>query len=245
MSVEKRLLEIWAADYINTLPALVKDRGFCYSHNTTQKDILVTGFNPSFRKNEMEGNQSYDGNQIFYIKKHDNYVAPMQKMLFDGNIDLRSQTTYLDLFYFREENQDTWRKLILSSQGGIQFAVDQLNLTQHIIEDIVKPKLIIVKNKESWAYWGKLAAENIIWMGYQIEFMQNMVCGELWKITGLIDSKERIAPEFTTTNIKNSYILFTQHINQYTKMEERPTSLVLKTILDCYNVEMKIKALAI
>jgi hypothetical protein len=245
MLIEKRLTEIWASDYINTLPALVKDRGFCYSANTAQKEILITGINPSFRKNETEGNKGFDGCQMFFIETYDNYVAPMQKMLSDGNIDLRQQAAYLDLFYFREEDQKIWREKILPTQGGIPFAVDQLNLTQHIIEDIVKPKLIVVKNKESWAYWGKLIEEGLIWMGYQFEFVQKMVCGELWKITGLLNSNERIAPEFTKTNLQGSYVLFTQHINQYTKVEERPTPIVLKTILDWYDAEKNARNLAI
>ena len=49
MSVEKRLSEIWAADYIQTLPSLIKDRGFIFADNE-QKDILITGFNSRCRR---------------------------------------------------------------------------------------------------------------------------------------------------------------------------------------------------
>ncbi len=235
MNINERLLEIWSQDYINTLPALIKDRGFDYSENDKQKDILITGFNPSFDPKETES-KSTNFNNILNTEKPDtHYWYPIRKMLFDeeSNIDLRPNAAYLDLFYFREQEQTFLTKHILKNKNGIPFVVDQMNLTQHIIEDVIKPKLIIVKNKESWAYWGKLANEGFIWMGYQFEFIQNMTCGELFKITGLIDSLERISPEFTKTNLENSYVLFTQYINQYTPAEKRPTALAVKAILDC------------
>ena len=124
----------------------------------------------------------------------------------------------------------------MKSSAGIPFIVDQINLTQHIIEDVIKPKVIIVKNKESAAYWGKLENDGIIWMGYKFEYMKTLVCGELFKITGLIESSERIAPEIKISNIENTLVLFTQHINQYTAKEKRPTPEILKTLLDFYNV---------
>ena len=54
MSVEKRLSEIWAADYIQTLPSLIKDRGFIFADNE-QKDILITGFNPRCHRLQIGG----------------------------------------------------------------------------------------------------------------------------------------------------------------------------------------------
>lgn len=87
------------------------------------------------------------------------------------------------------------------------------------------------KNKESWAYFGKLFEEKgWVWMGYQFEFIQNMECGELFRITGLLDSNERIAPEIKETNLKGTFVLFTQHINQYTAVEKRPKAEQLLNI---------------
>ncbi|MDL2224447.1 hypothetical protein LJB92_03950, partial [Bacteroidales bacterium OttesenSCG-928-M06] len=165
----------------------------------------------------------------------------LKKMICDADIDLRENTTYLDMFYFREKEQGFLKKHILSNPDGIKFIVDQVNLTQHIIEDVIKPKVIIVANKESSAYWGKLAEEGIIWMGYELEFVQNMVCGELYKIVGFLESEERIGPEFTTTNLMSSFILFSQHINQFTTSEKRPTVELLKSLLDYRNAEEKLK----
>ena len=82
-------------------------------------------------------------------------------------------------------------------------------------------------------------------MGYKFEFVQNMVCGELYKIVGLLDSPERIAPEIAKTNLEGSYVLFTQHINQYTAVEKRPTASILKAICDNCIAEQNLRNLKI
>ena len=68
-------------------------------------------------------------------------------------------------------------------------------------------------------------------MGYALEPVCNTYCGELYKITGLIDSHERIAPEITQTALVGTLVLFTRHINQYTKRELRPTAEFLNRLL--------------
>lgn len=245
MNTEKRLSEIWNEDYINSLPSLVKDRGYMFADNV-QKDILITGFNPSFREGEPIGVLHGPISEIWYKEKYDNYWGPIKKMINDDDIDLRSQTDYLDIFYFREQEQSFLNDKILGSPNGIRFVVDQLNLTMHVIEDIVKPKLLIIKNKESWAYFGKLFDEKgWVWMGYKFEHIQDMTCGELCRISGLIDSKERIAPEFQKTNLVGSFVLFTKHINQYTAVNERPTPKILKSILDWFDNEKFVKSLSV
>ena len=89
-------------------------------------------------------------------------------------------------------------------------------------------------NKETHAYWGKLKENGLVWMGYDFEKIRDYGCGELSKITGLQDSNERIAPEITNENssLKGTYVLFSKHINQYTRKEERPTAIILNDILN-------------
>lgn len=238
MSTYDKLATIWSKDYISSLPEQIKDRGFCFSLNNENREILITGFNPSFREGDSVGNVSYSFDDIMNSEKYDNYWGPIKKMIcnLDLGIDLRSRSSYLDIFNFREKEQAFLKKNILTNHNGIQFVVDQMNLTQHVIEDIIKPKLIIVKNRESSAYWGKLASEGIIWMGYEFEFVKNLNCGELFRITGLLESSERIAPEIKNTNLEGTFVLFTDHINQYTTNDKRPTPLMIKTILDFYNL---------
>ena len=205
MDIKQNLDAIWSQNYIKSLPPQIQ-RGYCFAENNEQKPILVTGFNPSFREGQNHTESS--GYCVdFFDSTHDNYFSPIKKMLHDDelNIDLRNDAAYMDLFYFQEQDQEFLRKQILPLADGIRFTIEQLNLTQHIIEDIIKPKLIVVKNKESWAYFGKLFVE-------------------------LLDSNERIAPEIKETNLKGTFVLFTQHINQYTAVEKRPKAEQLLNI---------------
>lgn len=230
------LRSIWSHNYISGLPMFVADRGFVFSENQSKKDILITGFNPSFRDGAEKKSHGYSFQNELKETKWDNYWGPLKKIIFDqnNNIDFRETTAYIDIFYFRERHQHVFKKEILNTHEGIQFAVEQLNLTQHIIEDIITPKIIIVKNKESSVYWGRLERDGFIWMGYKMEHIQNYQYGELYKITGLIDSNKRIAPEIIDTNLKGSLVLFSQHLNQFTSREKRPTASFVKVLLDNY-----------
>lgn len=241
MDIQKRLREIWSSDYISALPSQIRERGFDYSKNDCPKDILITGINPSFDPSEAP-NKSYDFRAILFDRvPYSRYWLPVKKMVHGDIRDLRMESAYLDLFYFREQAQDFLRNEIIPNPAGIPFLVDQLNLTQHIIEDIIKPKVIIVANKESAAYWGKLADEGIIWMGYDLRFVKTLNTGELYRVAGLLDSSQRIGPEFKETSIKDSLILFSQHINQFTPSEKRPTIQTTKVLLDYYNASMALE----
>ena len=157
-------------------------------------------------------------------------------MLIDeqNGINLMDRFDYLDMFHYKYKEQTVLKQKILKRAEGISFIADELNLTQHIIENVIKPKLILVMNKETHAYWGKLKENGLVWMGYDFEKIRDYGCGELSKITGLQDSNERIAPEITNENssLKGTYVLFSKHINQYTRKEERPTAIILNDILN-------------
>ena len=128
---------------------------------------------------------------------------------------------------------------LLRKPEGIRF-VDQLNLTMHTIEEVIQPKVIVVKNKESSAYFGKEAeTREWIWMGYALKQACNTFCGEVYKITGLIDSPERIAPEITQTSLVGTLVLFTSHITPYTKKGTIPTAELLYDLLRCHSEGMK------
>jgi len=236
MNIREKLSEIWSQDYINELPDFVKERGFVFSENNAAKDILITGINPSFRQGADLNSYGFDFQLALREEKWDSYWSPICRILYDKgiNIDLRDKSAYLDIFYFREKEQRQLKNSILKSQEGIRFLVDQLIVTQHIIEDVIKPKVIIVKNRESSAFWGKFAEQEIVWMGYRLVHIQNFSCGELFQISGFIHSDKRIAPEIKDTNLKNSLVLFTHHINQYLAKEKRPTATLINSILERY-----------
>ena len=127
---------------------------------------------------------------------------------------------------------------LLRKPEGIRF-VDQLNLTMHTIEEVIQPKIIVVKNTESSAYFGKDAeTREWIWMGYALEQTCNTFCGENHKITGLIDSPKRIAPKITQTSLVGTLVLFTSHITQYTKRGTIPTAELLDHLLRCHSEGM-------
>lgn len=231
MKIQKKLLKIWNKNYMNELPEIIKERGFNYSINYESKDILITGINPSFRKGEHNGNECFDFKIIAKDIKYDKYWTSLKKIVLDEHIDLINNTAYLDIFYFRERDQKFLTRNILSNPAGLSFVAEQLNLTQHVIEDIIKPKVIIVKNKESATYWGKYADKGILWMGYDLDYLEYTAFGELYKIKGLVNSNDRIASEIKKTNLENSLILFTVHINQYTKKEKRPTPSFINELL--------------
>lgn len=223
--MKEKLEEIWNNSYLNTLPKSIKERGFNYSVNVESKEILITGINPSFRNGAENGNCNFDFRIIAEDEKYDVYWSSLKKIVYDKefNINLLSRTAYLDIFYFRETDQNFLRNQILKNPQGLDFAVDQIKLTQEVIETIIKPKLIIVKNKESAAYWGKYADKGIFWMGYELELLKTLDSGELYKIIGLIESEERVLQKIKKSNLENSLIFFTQHF-QYTSKTKRPNA---------------------
>lgn len=245
MDISQRLDKLWNADYIDDLPLFegnesIKERGYAFFDNREKKDLLITGFNPSFRECESKGNICLPTTEILRDTHHDNYWSRVRKMLHDQEIDLRSQATYLDIFYFREMKQTFLKNKLLRKPEGIRFIVDQLNLTMHTIEEVIQPKVIVVKNKESSAYFGKeVKTRGWIWMGYALEETCNTFCGKVYKITGLINSPKRIAPEITQTSLVGTLVLFTNHITQHTKRETIPTAELLYDLLKCYSEGMK------
>lgn len=232
MNIYDRLCEIWSQDYIAALPAAIRERGFDYSENDAQKDILITGINPSFNPSDARNKSFSFGDILFDRVPKSRYWQPVRKMLCDAGVDFRDRAAYLDLFYFREKEQKFLRREILPKPEGIQFLVEQLNLTQHIIEDVVRPKIIVVANKESAAYWGKLAEHGAVWMGYDLHFVERMKTGDLYRVAGLLDSDARVGPEFQNTKIKDSLILFSWHVNRYTPSEKRPTVQTVQAMLN-------------
>lgn len=236
--IEEKLMEIWNECNLNPE---VKERGFVFA-DPQKTDLLITGINPSWRNGPCEQKVNCHGIATENLKpeiwkqrngkRWDTYWGPIRKMLVDEEkgINLIGRVDYLDIFHFKEQNQKFLTKDILKLQSdGIDFIRRELNLTQHIIEENIQPKLILVKNKESWAYWGK--RPGFVWMGYQFEQLQKFPCGELCQIVGLQDSNERIAPEITQTKLIGTHVLFSNHINQFTKREQRPTAELLYSIL--------------
>jgi hypothetical protein len=151
--IDNRIKEIWNKDY--SLPKWVKDRGYVYA-DPIKADVLITGINPSFRESTEDiKNANTHGPAKYNLdievwkkrnnRKWDNYWGPLRKMLVDESVNLTDKFDYLDLFHFREKDQNKLHEEILKHVDGKKFIIDELNLTQHIIEENIKPKLIVVK----------------------------------------------------------------------------------------------------
>lgn len=231
MNYMGRLAELWER-IPEQLPERIKERGYMVSVNQEKKDILITGINPSFReRQDCTGHYAFDFRKdILENPKGDRYWTPLKRMLCSGEIDLRPQAAYLDLFCHRDKEQSSLRKEILSCDGGVAFIAEQLNIAQHVIEEIVVPKIIVVSNREAAAYWGKLAERGCIWMGYKLKHIEDLSCGGLYQVEGLLESEERIALEIKESNLKGSLILFSSYAC-YTPKEKRPTAEKLQELL--------------
>ena len=204
----KALLE----KYSSASPIL--ERGFRVCMNRVQKDILIVGFNPSFVE---------DDNTTFEYPLPEptgNYWRAVNSMIHSDSLSLRHRATYLDLFSFRETNQAVGEKEIVYNTQLFGYVVEQVSLIQNVIEEVIKPKLIIVKNKGAWVYFG--LNPQFVWMGYQYQFVEEIACGKVYKITGFQASSDRINNNRPTSNIVGSYVIFTEHTNvaNYPKPED-------------------------
>lgn len=224
--INKELAAIWE-EYASIDNEVLKERGYLYCNNIQQKDILITGINPSFTDNKKGQELPYE----FMNCNSGRYWIPIKNMLKSNECDYINSAAYFDLFYFRETNQKYIRNVILKHKDGLQFLVRQLRVTQQLMEEVIRPKVIIIKNKESYAYWGKLSDKGYIWMGYEFESIGNCSCGEICRITGFIESNERILPELVQSNLVGSIVLFSKY-NRYLKKEEKVTVEIIRQLLD-------------
>ena len=250
--IESRLDKIWndsSKSYHEALHACeLGRRGYWFPVNPSHVDILITGINPSFRDQEPLLLRPSSIKDLF--NNTDPYWTPLRRISYEERpervgygLDYRESTAALDLFYFREKKQNCLRNNILqwSGDSGITFLVDMLRVSQERIENL-SPKVIIVKNRESQAYWGKLNSreKECIWMGY--EFTPISFDGhsnwEVAKVTG-IHSKNISGLSSSSLVEQGTVVLFMDHINQYTPLEERPTPETISKLWSLSNYLVK------
>lgn len=207
----------------------ILERGICYSEIKEAHRILVTGMNPSFRKGDpacKEYVSRYDYQAVVKGGK-DRYFTTFDKLF---PAEFRREVAYLDLLNIRETNQQAVWKFCKDPQG-LQLVANNLRINQLFIEQVVRPRLIMVKNRGSWCFWGKEAtADANIWMGYRferVEGSEHLPCGELLRITGLIDHPDRVShAALRETNLRGTLVLFTNHF-QYRSAALLPTPELL------------------
>lgn len=235
-AMEKALEELWKkyrdefeidkTDKARSLGEIL-ERGIVRAENDPEEtEILVTGINPSFPAESQKGS--------FGFRYHDHdvqlrpYYAEIKKKLL-GN-DLNDKAGYLDLFAVRETAQRRMSGFI-KHPVGLSFVAEHLAITQKEIERL-HPRLIIVKNKGSWMFWGLDATQTAdkwtnVWMGYTFDQIPGYedIAGRPWKvrrITGLLDTPDRVGKAIRKTGLIGTTVLFTSHL-RWLKKEDCPT----------------------
>lgn len=162
----------------------IMERGFSFCRNRYHADILILGFN-SQRIVNSQRNLEYT---IPY--RTEGYWGNVNRMIVSKKTNIRYRSTYLDIFSFIEEDhQKSMEQVVMNSQL-FPYLVDQITITQMAIEDIIKPKVIIVIDQDAWAFLGKLP--EFTWMGYEFESIGDCRGFEVCKITGFQNAGDRV-----------------------------------------------------
>lgn len=185
----------------------IMNRGFAACKINRQSDILIVGFNPSYPPNSPKGNHFYP-----FPDSMNGFWGRVNGMLVSDNVNLKPRAAYLDMFAFRETDQNTGLNQIVCNSESFDYVVDQVSLIQDCIENIIKPRFIIIKNKAAWAFWGKEI--QYTWMGYDFKHIEDTPYGELCVIEGFRNDNDRINKHLTSTALLGTYVLFTTHTAQ-------------------------------
>lgn len=183
-----------------------KGMAFCYDNPSD--GILLTGINPS-------GN---GGENVFYTFREaiqdssSPYWRHKKKQLVGDYGWLIDQMAYLDLFPYFESSQKKFQETI---RPHIDFQVKVLEISQKIIEEYIKPRLIVAANDTAVFYWG--FRPDTTWMGYDFikvnevpECMKNTKI-QLYRINpenGFRNDSDRIGQDnYHTSNINGAYFI--------------------------------------
>ena len=194
--LEKRYATMWEKySSINS----IMGRGFSACDIEKQKDFLVLGFNPQAGISES--------NSVYFVPiSFSGYWGVINKMISSRDLDLRQNAQYLDLFAFRESNQEAAIRDVIQNPALFPYVVEQVCLSQELIETIVMPKVIVIKDKTSWAFFGKLP--QFTWMGYTFDHFMDSPYGEVCTITGFTNKKDRINKCIVQTALEGTRVLF-------------------------------------
>lgn len=205
----KKLIQDFNTENKPNLKELL-DRDIIVTKNNPANKILLAGINPSFDKINTFIDFSFadSDEKIGYWRRYKN--------MFASHIN---EVAYLDLFPYKYSNQNEFEKLI---KENIEFMAETLRITQNEIERLA-PKLIIIANKRSLAFWG--ANNDCVWMGYQFEDIKENLLPDkeitIKKIVGMRNDSKQLLP-LNKTNLKGCYIIFyglydERHIKKHPK----------------------------
>ena len=156
-----QLDQIWNREVFKSDPIISKyiNRGYAFPH-IGKATTLFVGLNPAGRE---EKGQSFIYEREQAVNDHPNYYGKYDQLALKADIDW----SYLDLFYFKETDSNIVDDF-LKHPVAIQFLIEQLKVTQAIIEEI-SPKVIVVFNAKARKFFGleqNRDKNEGIWMGY-------------------------------------------------------------------------------
>lgn len=158
---QDQLDQIWSREDFKSDDLVSKyiKRGYAFPQ-IGKATALFIGLNPAGREDE---DHSFIYNKEQAVKDLPNYFGKYDLLALKAEIDW----SYLDLFYFKETDSNIIDDF-LKHPVAIQFLIEQLKVTQAIIEEI-SPKVIIVFNAKARKFFGleqNRDKNEGIWMGY-------------------------------------------------------------------------------
>lgn len=206
----------------------ILDRGIANCYGNPSDGILVVGINPSDDKirNDSDDYSFTLKDNVFPIVNPKGMWQLFLKIF--NTQDLRNKVAYLDLFPIRCTSQ---REFEIKFKDEIELKVALLKVTQQEIERL-RPKVILILNKHSDAYWGALS--KFVWMGYRL-----MPCIETDRIhlKTIIGMREgRIMPKLQTNLIGTKVIWYGLYDHRHIKAEEleKDLSIIRKWISELF-----------
>lgn len=199
------------------------NRGFVCS-KIKKAEVLFVGVNPSY----ISKSESYQYDIEKAVKEYPRHYSKFPKLI--EKTSFQNNWTYIDLFQFRETNQNMMLNFI---KNDPQFLVSQLRLSHKIICEI-NPKLIIVCNSRASDFFGfnKIKDNNgwqNVWFGYDFKFDENL---------GIDIIKSINANSILTEENNYLYgkpVLFTSTLTYMSKFDKRRLNLQIKRISEYQN----------
>ncbi|MCC8117734.1 MAG: hypothetical protein LIP09_03175 [Bacteroidales bacterium] len=195
----------------------ILNRGIANCYGNPSNGVLVVGINPSddkIRRDSDDYSFTLKDN-VFTIEKPKGLWKLFLKIF--NTQALRDKVGYLDLFPIRCTSQ---KEFDIRFKNEIQLKVALLKVTQQEIERL-KPKVILILNNGSEAYWGVLP--KFVWMGYQFTSYIEFGRIRLDIITGM--REERILPELQTNLIGTKVIWYGLYDHRHIKDKNKDKEL--------------------
>ena len=216
MIVKNELSKIWNRHKKEVhFPKIIHERNYCFCENYEKKELLVLGLNPSFGKGAKNVAVKYRfANKLRAVEKlnsEQHYFNRIHSLLRNfGTIEeIDTKVAYADLFYYRTKKQKKYLNFFLDHIDGITFLQDQLRVTQHLIENVIQPRVIVASSWETMLFLGLFGTEGpSCWLGYELELVKHTESGNrVYEIKGIVNDITLSDQFATKTNLVGTQII--------------------------------------